>query len=321
MIPQKNVKANDCRELPALVEPERLRALVVDDELVMVHLVGNMFESLGFRVDQAYGGAEALTLLERNGYDLVLTDLMMPGMNGFELAERVRQRSKDTRIIIMTGCSPAEVQDKMQTGLVDRWLFKPFIFVQLIEMVGELFGADSWRGKRSFLVTVRSLQPEDNDVVRQINIAAFNRSTEANIVEDVRAECAEALSLVAVNEGRVVGYILFSPVRATAGRRTVTGMGLAPMAVQPQCQQRGIGSLLVRAGIDLLRERGYPFLVVLGRPGYYARFGFEPAVRHGLSCQWEAVSAEAFRVLVLNRDEMKKVSGLVSYLGEFADMM
>src|SRR5258708_11234472 len=94
-------------------------------------------------------------------------------------------------------------------------------------------------------------------------------------------------------------------------------MGLAPMAVLPDRQRQGIGSELVRRGLDILRERGCPFVVVVGHPEYYPRVGFEPASVHGLASQWEAVPDAAFMVLVLDELAMVGVSGVAKYSEEF----
>ena len=82
-------------------------------------------------------------------------------------------------------------------------------------------------------------------------------------------------------------------------------------------QRQGIGSQLVRQGIDILRERGCLFVVVVGHPEYYPRFGFEPASKHGLLSQWEGIPDEAFMVLVMDPGAMAGVSGVVMYRGEF----
>jgi putative acetyltransferase len=115
----------------------------------------------------------------------------------------------------------------------------------------------------------------------------------------------------------VVGHILFSPVVIETTGRKVEGMGLAPMAVLPDRQRQGIGSALVRWGLAILRERSCPFIVVLGHPELYPRFGFEIASTHGLSSQWEGVPDEAFMVLILNANIMDSVAGIVRYRDEF----
>ena len=124
------------------------------------------------------------------------------------------------------------------------------------------------------------------------------------------------LSLVAVQDDQIVGHIMFSPVRIE-GQMTVDGMGLAPMAVLPELQHQGIGLRLVQAGIEILKSRSSPFIIVLGHPEYYPRFGFEPASHRGVRSQWEGVPDEAFMILVLNAEAMSGVQGVARYRDEF----
>jgi putative acetyltransferase len=166
--------------------------------------------------------------------------------------------------------------------------------------------------------TVRMEGPHDAAGVRVVNESAFGQSTEADIVDALRAACsADSLSLVAEDDGDVVGHVLFTPATVDDGARRVAGMGLAPLAVLPDRQRRGVGSALVRRGLELLRERGCPFVIVLGHPEYYPRFGFEPASARGLASQWEGVPDEAFMVLVLDEAAMDGVTGIARYRAEF----
>ncbi len=157
--------------------------------------------------------------------------------------------------------------------------------------------------------------------MRVINEQAFEQPAEANIVDKVRRACPDSLSLVAEDGKDVVGHIFFSPVVVETSGRRVTGMGLAPMAVLPDRQRQGIGTRLVKRGLEMLRERGCPYVVVLGHPDYYPRFGFRRASNHGLSTQWEGVPDDAFMVLILDGDAMAGTSGVVRYRDEFSDAM
>ena len=115
-------------------------------------------------------------------------------------------------------------------------------------------------------VTVRPETPDDSAAVRAINEGAFGGRLEADIVDAVRG-ASGSISLVAVRREQVVGHILFTPVRIDPPRGARVA-GLAPMAVSPDAQGRGIGSALVRAGIDECRRGGYGAVVVLGHPDY-----------------------------------------------------
>ena len=168
-------------------------------------------------------------------------------------------------------------------------------------------------------MTIRPEVPEDVSRVRHVNELAFGQPAEADLVERLRQAGIDSLSLVAEDDA-VVGHILFTPVVVESAGRRVLGMGLAPMAVLPDRQRQGIGSQLVRRGLDILRERGCPFVVVVGHPAFYPRFGFEPASIHGLACQWEGVPDAAFMVLVLDEHAMAGVSGLAKYKDEFNDV-
>lgn len=168
-------------------------------------------------------------------------------------------------------------------------------------------------------MTIRPEEPEDVSQVRRVNELAFGCATEANLVDRLRQRCPGALSLVADDQG-VVGHILFTPATIESGGRRVVGMGLAPMAVLPNRQRQGIGSLLVKRGLDIFRTRGCPFIVVVGHPDYYPRFGFERASTYRLATRWASVPDEAFMVLILDADAMTGVSGVVEYQDEFNDV-
>ncbi len=166
---------------------------------------------------------------------------------------------------------------------------------------------------------IREEKPEDQESVRQVTLAAFGGGPEAALVEKLRLACDDYLGFVAVEDGHVVGHLLFTPV--TLDGSGVVGMGLAPMAVSPAHQRMGIGSRLVRHGLEHLRQSGCPFVVVLGHPEYYPRFGFERASAHRLRSQWEGVPDEAFMVAVFDREALPQAGGVARYRPEFDETM
>lgn len=167
------------------------------------------------------------------------------------------------------------------------------------------------------MITIRPEEPGDRAAVREINQRAFGCDEEADVVDTLRERCDGLLSLVATKQDRVVGHILFSPAVIDGPSAALEIMGLAPMAVLPELQRQGIGTRLVEAGLAILRERGCPAVIVVGHPTYYPRFGFSPARRLALECQWDGVPDEAFMILVLDEEAMKGVSGTARYRDEF----
>ena len=169
------------------------------------------------------------------------------------------------------------------------------------------------------MICVREEGPDDIDAVRCLNEKAFGQIAEANIVERLRENCPNLLSLVAIQADQIVGHLLFSPVSIEGDGKTMQGMGLAPMAVLPEYQRRGIGSLLVQKGLEILKNRSCPFVIVLGHPEYYPRFGFERASLYRILCQWEGVPDEAFMIRILDEEAMRGASGIARYQREFDD--
>ncbi len=169
------------------------------------------------------------------------------------------------------------------------------------------------------MALIRKEEPADIDAVRRLNELAFGGPLEAGIVDRLRERCEDLISLVAEEEGSVVGHILFSPVEIESGDKMYPGMGLAPMAVLPDYQRQGIGSELVRAGLAEVRERDCFFVIVLGHPEYYPRFGFEPASKHGIGCEWE-VPDEVFMILVLDEARFPEAGGRARYRPEFSEV-
>jgi putative acetyltransferase len=170
------------------------------------------------------------------------------------------------------------------------------------------------------MIEIREEQPQDVEAIRHVCLQAFGQPQEGEVVERLRGNCEDLLSLVAVSVIRVVGHILFSPVNVEQDGKTFQGTGLAPMAVLPEFQRQGIGSELVKTGIARLKRMGCPFIIVLGHAEYYPRFGFEPASRYQIKSEWD-VPDEAFMILVLDDAKMEGISGVAKYRPEFAEAM
>ncbi|MBE9186275.1 N-acetyltransferase [Microcoleus sp. LEGE 07076] len=163
---------------------------------------------------------------------------------------------------------------------------------------------------------IRPEKPEDVEAVRSVNVAAFGRENEANLVDRLRG-IASTFSFVAVQSDRIVGHSLFSLV-AVEGKCSskLSVLGLAPVAVLPDYQRQGIGTLLIREGLKECARSGFEAVVVLGDPDFYSRFGFVPASSKNLGCEYD-VPDEAFMVLELESGALQDCSGTVKYRSEF----
>lgn len=157
----------------------------------------------------------------------------------------------------------------------------------------------------------------DHDSVRRLNNAAFGRSVEARLVDLLRESKAfvPQLSLVAEDNSVVIGHILFTRIFIGSDPGTAA-LALAPMAVYPAFQNRGVGTALVNDGLRRAEEMGEALVVVVGHPDYYPRFGFVPGRPLGIAPPWDDVPDDAFLVKTLSgyRDDMK---GVVAYPPEF----
>jgi putative acetyltransferase len=120
---------------------------------------------------------------------------------------------------------------------------------------------------------IREEAREDWPAVRRVNEAAFGRPDEADLVDGLRAENVVLASLIAEADSEIVGHILFSRMSINSDRGGIAAVALAPVAVLPAHQRKGVGGELIRKGLNLLRQRGEAIVIVLGHPGYYPRFG------------------------------------------------
>ncbi len=165
---------------------------------------------------------------------------------------------------------------------------------------------------------VRVEQRQDCPSVRAVNTLAFESAAEANLVDALRERAHPVVSLVAEEASEVIGHIMFTPV-SLGGCPELKVMGLAPMAVAPAHHRKGIGTALVRAGLEHCRQLGFGAVVVLGHSSYYPRFGFQPSARFGIGSEYEAPE-EAFMLVELQPGYMQGATGTVKFHAAFRDV-
>ncbi len=170
----------------------------------------------------------------------------------------------------------------------------------------------------NFMISIASETEEDIAAIREVVTAAFNRPNEAELVETIRnsPNFIPELSLVAKEQGKVVGHILFSPIAIETKQGNVEAIALAPLCVTPTHQRQSIGAQLVQAGLTKCRELDHNIIILVGHPHYYPRFGFQKASKFGIQAPF-TVPDEAFMVLELKPGALKNIRGIVRYPAYF----
>ena len=168
------------------------------------------------------------------------------------------------------------------------------------------------------MVNIRRESARDLEAIYEVNKQAFGGTAEADLVNALRTREKNLISLVAVGGGKVVGHILFSPMEVAGQPENRSVIGLAPLAVLPGHQKQGIGSKLVRAGLEECRRKGFGVIAVLGHPHYYPRFGFAPGIKYGIKSEYADAPPEAFMVLELKPGALGALKGCtLKYMPEF----
>jgi putative acetyltransferase len=171
------------------------------------------------------------------------------------------------------------------------------------------------------MILIRPEKPEDIASIQDVTTRAFQGEEEANLIAAIRASdyFIPELSLIALDDtDQIVGHILFSPIiiESPEDSKSAEALALAPMAVLPEYQNRGIGTELVRQGLEACKQLGYKIVIVVGHPNYYPRFGFKPAREYRLKAPFE-VPNEAFLACELFSGALKNVRGVVKYSPAF----
>ena len=172
-------------------------------------------------------------------------------------------------------------------------------------------------------IEIRPERAEDRAAIWETNRLAFGGEAEPNLVDKIRKSAGfiPQLSLVAVRQGRIVGHILFSLIEIRLDDPSdppMPALSLAPMAVHPDFQNQGIGSALVRKGLEICRDLAHAAVVVVGHPDYYPRFGFTSARAKGLEAPFP-VPDEAFLAIELVSGSLHGVMGTVVYPSAFEE--
>jgi putative acetyltransferase len=166
-------------------------------------------------------------------------------------------------------------------------------------------------------IKVRPETPEDIAGIRLVNERAFPTHAEADLVDLCRQRGKIALSLAAILERQVVGHALFTPVTLDPPHPGWRGLGLGPIAVLPEYQRAGIGSRLMAIGLEMCRSQGIDFVVLLGDPRYYTRFGFIPGREFGLSSDYG--DGDEFQAREIRPGVLRGLKAVVKYVSEFAE--
>jgi len=163
-------------------------------------------------------------------------------------------------------------------------------------------------------MVIRTEAPRDADAVRSVLTVAFRGNDEAALVGMLHADGFVVVSLVAVVDEDLVGHVLFSRLTIRTDTAARPGVALAPLAVLPAFERRGIGAALVREGLRRLTDLGETVVIVVGDPAYYTRFGFSTERAHGLRSGY---NGPAFMALELVPRALDSLSGDVVYAPAF----
>jgi len=163
-------------------------------------------------------------------------------------------------------------------------------------------------------ISIRKESLSDFGSIREVNNQAFNQKQEGELVENLREnpDFVPELSLVASDGNKIIGHILFFPVTIVGEKETILSLSLAPLAVLPQYQKKGVGGALIKEGLRIAKEMGYHSVVVLGHPDYYPKFGFQKASNWSIKEPFGAPD-EAMMAMELKDNSLRFGGGMINY--------
>jgi putative acetyltransferase len=180
-------------------------------------------------------------------------------------------------------------------------------------------GREPEPAERGTDIRVRPGRDGDLPAILSVHRAAFETGAEATLVERLLAEGDAVVSLVAIENAVVVGHVLLSRVVVRSEAGEAPALSLAPVAVRPEAQRRGIGSRLVEESLAAAHAAGWGVVFVLGHPDYYPRFGFVPASGFGIRASWPDIPDEAWMVAELEPGALTGLRGTVIHSAAFDD--
>ena len=167
------------------------------------------------------------------------------------------------------------------------------------------------------MTLIRPASANDAAAIRQVHVRAFPTAAEADLVEQLLADGDAEISMVADQDGRIVGHILLSRMHVDGDGRAIRALGLAPVAIIPERQGEGIGSQLINAGIQAAFAEGAEMMFLVGEPEFYRRFGFEAATAKPFQSPY---AGKYFQAKVLSDSFTLPDSGHADYAPAFAEL-
>lgn len=168
------------------------------------------------------------------------------------------------------------------------------------------------------MIEIREELPEDIAAIYHVEEQAFGQPNEASLVDALRRHGVFVLSLVGVQDGEIVGHILFTHGTIEDDDSEFDALALGPLAVLPDYQNQGIGSQLMEEGLVMCKEAGHKVVFLLGHPNYYPRFGFVKGSTKGIGNEYNA--DDAFMVKELREGVLQGIKGVAKYHPEFMNV-